>query len=280
MEIKNYFFLDFDIRNYFRDKENVEVSDDEIIQIWNDLARFLCDNPKYGFNQWRYIVYTGNWIHLYYVWVDLIVGQDVSVKEYAYGVTKIYQAFHDYMGVEYLEPDKACRNIWRVARLPDSINQKNGKRVVILAEQKDMISILVSKIPVYGKKQIENETEYQYLLARKYALLAKEELMNGKDKSFLENILAYPVETLLMESQKIEIWWFVRNKNFIDPRDKSYYGFYKAHDWNYIVVWWSTTLSPYADGRDGLNPFHLVQGLYGLDNAGVYMFFEKLCRKN
>lgn len=272
--VKNYFFLDFDIRNYFRDSEQSEITDDEIIKIWEDLARFLNQNPKYGFNQWRYIVYTGNWIHLYYVWDPLEVWKDISVKEYSFWISVIYNAFKEYIGSPYLSPDIACKNIGRIARLPDTINQKNGKRVIILAEQ-NVKSILVSKIPQYWKKQSKLQEEYQMLLAKKYALLAREELMNWKDRSFMEKILAYPVESLLMESGKIEISDFVRNKNFIDPRDKSYYWFYKAQDGNYIVVWWSTTLSPYADWHDWLNPFHLVQGLYWLDNAWVFNFFQK-----
>lgn len=277
--VKNYFFLDFDIRNFFRDNEKSEISDDDIIEIWEDLARFLNENPKYGFNQWRYIVYTWNWIHLYYVWDTLEVGKDITVREYQAWVKKIYQAFHEWIWSEYLEPDMACRNIGRVARLPWTINQKNWQRVRILAEQNEN-AILVSKIKLYGSKQIELENEYQDLLAKKYALLAREEMLKWKDRKFIEKILEYPVESLLIESWKIDIWNFVNNKNFVDKRDNSYYGFYKANDWNYIVVWWSSTLSPYADWRDWLNPFHLVQWLYGLDNAWVYRFFEKKLWKN
>ncbi len=277
--VKNYFFLDFDIRNYMRDKESVEITDDEIIDIWNHLSRYLNENPKYWFNQWRYIVYTGNWIHLYYVWDELEVWKDITVKEYSLWVWKIYEAFSEYMWIEYLKPDTACRNIWRVARLPGTINQKNKKRVTILAEQ-DVKSILVSKISQYWKKQSELQEEYERLLARKYYLLAKEELMNWKDRTLIESILAYPVESLLIESGKVSIEWFVNNKNFIDPRDKSYYWFYKAQDGNYIVVWWSSTLSPYADGKDWLNPFDLVKWLYNLDNAWVYKFFKTKLWKN
>lgn len=273
MVVKNYFFLDFDIRNFFRD-DNCEITDDEIVEIWNQLSRHLNEAPKYWFNQWRYIVYTWNWIHLYYVWDELKVWKDVTVKEYSLWVWKIYEAFNEYMGVWYLKPDISCRNIWRIARLPWTINQKNWQRARILAEQ-ESISILVSKIPQYGRKQAEIQEEYERLLARKYYLLAKEEMMKWNDRTMIEAILSYPVEWLLIESWIIPIEWFTNWKNFIDPRDKSYYWFYKAHDGNYIVVWWSTTLSPYADGKDWLNPFDLVKWLYNLDNAGVYKFFTK-----
>lgn len=277
--VKNSFFLDFDIRNYFRDVEECEISDDDIIKIWEDLAQFLRDYPKYWFHQWRYIVYTWNGIHLHYVWDKLTVWEDITVKEYAYWVSKIYEAFEEYVWSPYLKPDKACRNIWRVARLPDSINQKNWKRVTIIAEQ-NVNSVLVSKIAQYWRKQIEMQEEYEKLLAKKYYLLAKEEMLKWKDRSMIDNILKYPVESLLMESWFVPISWFINGKNFIDPKDNSYYWFYKAQDWNYIVVWWSTTLSPYAMGHDWLNPFHLVQWLYNLDNAGTYKFFEKKLWKN
>lgn len=268
---KNYFLMDFDIRNFFREQGD-EITDDEIIEIGNDLGLFLNNHPKYWFNQWRFIVFTGNGLHLYYVWDSLKVPEDITPREYSAGVSRIYEEFANHLKCEYLVPDPMCKNIGRIARLPDTINQKTGKKAFILKEQNET-SVLVSRLPQYGKRQIELETEFNNLLAKKYALLAKEELLKWADKSLLEAILKYPVETLLMESGKVEITWFVNGKNFIDPRDKSYYGFYKSNDGNYIVVGGSTTLSPYADGRDGLNPFHLVQGLYGLDNAWVYKFF-------
>lgn len=269
---KNYLFLDFDIRNYFRDSEKTEISDDEIIQLWEDLARFLNNNPKYGFNQWRYIVYTGNWIHIYYVGKTLKVPEDITPRQYSLALAQIHKAWQEYMDQWYFKPDPACKNIGRVARLPDTINQKNWKRVVIIAEQ-EVSAILLEKLPVYGRKMQKLQEEYDELLAKKYALIARKELMEWKDRTLIEAILKYPVEEILMESGKIEISWFVNDKNFIDPRDKTYYWFYKAKE-NYIVVWWSTTLSIYAEGHAWLNPFHLVQWLYWLDNNWVYEWFK------
>ena len=270
---KNSFFIDFDIRKYFREKEWNEISDEEIKDIWVDLWKYLKQNPKYWFNQWRWIVFTGNGLHIHYIGDTMAVPDEITPKEYQAGVSKIYKAFYEYMGVPYFEPDWMCRNIGRVARLPWSINQKTGKIVEIIAEQ-EVKSILVSKIKQYWVAQLELEKEYQELLAKKYALEARQKMMEWENRKEIEAILEYPVEALLMGSWKIEIEWFANNKNFIDPRDKSYYGFYKANDGNYIVVWWSTTLAPYADGKDWLNPFDLVKWLYGLDNKGVFNFFK------
>jgi len=271
--VKNSFFLDFDMRKYFREKENIEITDEEIKEYGVELWEFLKKSGKYGFSQWRYIVFTGNGLHLHYVGDAMRVPEDITPKEYYSWVSRIYKSFYEFMWVPYFEPDWMCRNIARVARLPWTINQKTGKRTEVIAEQ-DVKSILVSKIKQYGVAQIELDNEYQALLAKKYALEAKQKMMEWENRKEIERILDYPVEALLMESGKIDIGWFVRNKNFIDPKDKSYYGFYKANDGNYIVVWGSTTLAPYADGKDWLNPFDLVKWLYNLDPKWVFKFFE------
>lgn len=275
---KNSFFLDFDIRKYFREKENMEISDEEIKDMWVDLWKYLIQNPKYWFNQWRWIIFTGNWLHIHYIGQEMSIPEDITPKEYQAGVSKIYKAFYEYMWVPYFEPDWMCRNIWRVARLPWTINQKTGKVVEIISEQ-EISSILVSKIKQYWVAQIELENEYQKLLAKKYALEARQKMMEWENRKEIEAILEYPVEVILMESGKIDISWFVNNKNFIDPRDNSYYWFYKAHDGNYIVTGWSTTLSPYALGYDWLNSFHLVKWLYNLDDKWVFEFFKNKVNK-
>jgi hypothetical protein len=66
----------------------------------------------------------------------------------------------------------------------------------------------------------------------------------------------------------------VREKNFVDPRDNSYYGFWKAQDWNYIVTGGSTTIAPYSNWLEWLNPFSLVKWLYWLEDRQVYDWFR------
>jgi hypothetical protein len=48
----------------------------------------------------------------------MTVPDEITPKEYQAGISKIYKAFYEHMGVPYFEPDWMCRNIGRVARLP------------------------------------------------------------------------------------------------------------------------------------------------------------------
>jgi hypothetical protein len=88
-------------------------------------------------------------------------------------------------------------------------------------------SPLLSKLRFLGNKQIALDDELSELKAKKYHLETsyklQNELLSQNDKDLLENIMSVPVEKLLVESEKIPIKNFVKNKNFVDPRDNSYY---------------------------------------------------------
>jgi hypothetical protein len=110
---------------------------------------------------------------------------------------------------------------------------KYGNKSEILIS-KDSNSKFLSILPSLGKKQIELEDEIAQLKAKKYHLETsyklQKELITQSDKDFLEQIMLVPAEKLLIESGKIPIKDMVREKNFVDPRDNSYYGFWKAQD--------------------------------------------------
>ena len=274
---KNYFAFDFDIRNWFKTNESYDIPDDEIKETALDIGKYLLQNPYFWFEDWRFIVFSGGGFHLYYVWDKLKVPDDITPKQYSAWVLYLQEKFNRYMQIPYARPDKACRNIARIFRLPWTTNKKYWNKSEILIST-EAHSKLVSQLPKLWNQQIALDDELAELKAKKYHLETsyklQKELITQWDKDFLEQIILVPAEKILIESWKIPIKDFVREKNFVDPRDNSYYGFWKAQDGNYIVTGWSTTISPYSNWLEWLNPFSLVKWLYSLEDKEVYNWFR------
>jgi len=123
---KKYFCIDLDMRNNC----NFEITDEDIISEWKRIAKYLFneDNMLWA---WRYIVFSWNWLHIYYTFPE----QEFDIENYSYWVQDIYEQWDAWWGDKLRYADHACKNIARILRLPWTINQKNWAKVEIIAYQ-------------------------------------------------------------------------------------------------------------------------------------------------
>jgi hypothetical protein len=121
---KNYFFIDFDIRDFWEKEYDDEISDTIIKEIAEGII--FTFSKRRLLREWRYVIFTGNGIHIYYFFEPYKV---TSEKYWKAGVKRILEE-----GVQQcldLPVDMACSNIGRLGRLPGSVNVKHGRKVLV-----------------------------------------------------------------------------------------------------------------------------------------------------
>ena len=263
--LKNYFVLDLDIRN----NSEEDISDDEIMACADILEEKLENTP---FSSWSYIIYSWNWLHIYYV------GQTISpeAREYSRGVGYIYKEFEKVVDSPLFKPDYACRNISRIMRLPWSTNQKNWAVVRILKE-KNNISPLVWYIDKFAEK--EKILEDAEIEKRQKAFLETKQRvdLSGKNSIYddINQIPAWQVSEWLNPQFK-----YSGNRNFEsdNPKKNKWTAFYYSESRNCIINWgsshynWWTSTSWYG-------PFELVKYSKDWSNRETFEFFKKLLWK-
>lgn len=111
---KKYFYIDLDIRADVYKTEH-RVIDDTELENTIDVVIHQIKNLASDFS---YIVATGNWLHIYYVGKE----QEFTKEEYSNAMTWIIKMFDDWLKELWFTVDEACKNIWRLSRLPWSIN--------------------------------------------------------------------------------------------------------------------------------------------------------------
>lgn len=118
---KRHVFFDFDIRKQCA-LEGREVTNDDIKWIAAEIAVKLSTHAV--LSTWKYILFTGNGLHIYYVG-DVF---DVNVQEYKYAYDTWARKITYITGYE---ADPACKNPARIARMPGSYNNKKGKHTLV-----------------------------------------------------------------------------------------------------------------------------------------------------
>jgi hypothetical protein len=154
---KNHFFIDLDLRT-----QNPEITDTEIKEVGHSLEGVLAKHSY--LNNWRYICFSGNGIHIHYF------GDPVPLTSYEHwreGMKHLISSFEKHTG---MEADKGCINAARLCRLPGSWNNKNGKHthVEILLHRPDkkvdlsLIEQSGAKLAQHAKNTGEADTEKKW----------------------------------------------------------------------------------------------------------------------
>lgn len=146
IRLKNYLFFDFDVR-----KQYPEITDEEIkTTIFEKLRVQLTTDNILG--DWRYMVFTGNGIHVYYFF------DPIEVKDKALWREGMLYFCEMVEGVTGLEVDKACVNVARISRLPGSQNHKSDPpKDVIILEGCDAKCTFVNDMLDIGRSRIEEK---------------------------------------------------------------------------------------------------------------------------
>ena len=219
---KNYFAIDVDLRKQYASInwcDFKDVSDEAIFQQINSIKDMLSWDPL--LSQWRYITFTWNWCHVYFVW-DLI---EISPEDYQDWVKEIYRSWNMYTDnirweFNYYFADNSTANIDRILRVPYSFNTKESnpwwkKKVQIMYEQ-DVKSEMVWKLKEYAERY--------------------REFMKKNDKT------EYKKESTV----KVDNWFmtaFVERCNQLEIRDvlnKLWirYSWHSVYEWDRKTNWW------------------------------------------
>lgn len=247
---KNYVYFDFDIR-----KAQPELTDAEI----KDIGKWLIDvlSTDSLLSQWRYIVFTGNGLHLYY-FADqplLILDQ----KKWKMGHRVILRKLEELTGMEL---DASCTNIARIARLPGSQNFKSNppKDVEILHHQASHCQWL-SQLEGLGEAETTKIEEENRLKAQKMTTMFP--LMTDTYKA----IQAIPIDNVVTRL----FGWESDGKHFFEPGSRKKSACFVAENENYLVHGGTSHI---PSSQVGFRPFELVKEVKKLENSSVFQWFK------
>jgi hypothetical protein len=120
---KNYFFLDFDIRQHLKTQDATEVSDTEVKEIGIGIIHSL--NTHEALKNWRYLIFSGNGCHVYYFGDPVEV---TSKEQWRSGMKRLHEAVKKCVDIP---PDPGCINVGRISRIPGTYNWKNDRSVQV-----------------------------------------------------------------------------------------------------------------------------------------------------
>lgn len=259
---KDYFVLDIDLRN----NVSYEITNEDIKKEWQTLAQHLLEEDEY-FWEWSKIVFTWNWLHIYYHWIPRYIDK----KTYSMWVERIYRQWDKFIWDKAFKCDHACKNISRILRLPWSINQKNWAKVEILAEE-DRKSRLFDFIESFAKKELEEQEEKKRIRKQEMEEHLKELWTDGALYEDINKIPAYIIAQWLVPDFPYD--W---KKNFKNKK-WWYTGYYYVEETNTIANWWSRYFD-YWDSSSCWNNFSLVKKYNNWTNYETFTYFKKLLWK-
>lgn len=245
---KNYVYFDFDLR-----KEHPDMTDDQIKDVWKWLDALIKEDELLA--HWRYVVFTGNGLHLYYFFEPV----EVQDKEKWKGGMSILIERMEGLTTEKL--DHACCNVSRIARLPGSLNMKSipGKKVEIIAFE-DRLSTIGSRLEEMGATRAEEaavkQQEMEESLTRDYP-----------DDDTFKIIQRIPINKVVTKL----FGWKFDGKNFFSGGATPKRACFVPHGENFLVHG-GTHYIPAT--QVGFRPFDLVRTVKVLNNAQTFFWFE------
>lgn len=250
---KNYFFVDFDLRENWK-KINNTIVDDLSMDI--QLEFIKSELTKKWYWDWRFIVSTGNWYHFYWVWDwnNYLVDDYKNVVEYHYSeIDNIFNA-------PTYKVDHACKNIWRIARLPWTKNYWRKTKYGLEPAE----AIILEDTWVSSDK-ILNITKLALELQQKEIKENINRQMKNISDPCLEAILELDIVPLIEDYTWLQLG--KDKKNFPDKDGNT--GMFVADN---ILHWtWTARIS---DKFNWYNIFLFVKEHYNLDNNWTFQRFK------
>jgi hypothetical protein len=266
IEEKEIFVIDLDIRNEFKKIYNEDISNEDIIAEWLNMAEQLKLEDEF-FWEWSKIVFTWNWLHIYYKWEP----KKFTKEEYSMWVGRIYKQWDKLMWW-YLKVDYACRNLARILRLPWSINQKNWAMVEVIAEQdkKSRLFEFIKKFAIAEQQEIEKEKQ----MRKKEIEQKLKDYWKDWNKLYdkINSIPAYQIAELLVNYK------YDWKKNFNNWKWGVCWYFFNAKtnticNWGsrHFNFWWTESC---------FNNFSLVKHFNDWEDKYVFEYFKNLLKLN
>ena len=267
----NYIRLDIDIKKQATKALWVEPTKDEILEFIDEIKKIL--NVNIFFKEWRYLVYSWGWLHIYYTndsWIEL--WKDMTHDIFSYAMKRLYKKYNTIVDNPIFEADMAVSNAARIMRLPGSINQKNDQECAILYEQEEEASIFshIKSLWVAEKTEREEELRKQKvdIDELKHKILEHSSYSNELYE-VINKIPAYLIAQLLLPEFKYD-----GKKNFLSPW-KWYTWYYYFEATNSICNGWSRYFD-WGTEVSCWNNYSLVKNFLELENREVFEWFKKI----
>jgi len=236
---KKYFFVDIDIRMTMYKLEKRVIDDEELATIWLDIIWKI---NKTEWNDYKYSIFSWNWIHLYYVWDETVI----DYKTYAEWIEYIYNQIDKI--IYPFDCDQSCKNIARITRVPWSINTRIKKEKWEIIWDLWDIECDFIEIKEAKTKHLEKLKDYSEIIKKEQEVIKKEEQLIRqivwtvkKDDKIFEQINQLPAYELA------EYVWWVRYKDCwkdncpLLETDKNMWAYYWKPS-NVIVNTWSSLI--------------------------------------
>lgn len=256
---KNYFVLDFDVRENTK-KATGELLDDDVLDLCQQVIVEKLEEGWYG--DWKYCVFTGNGYHFYYIgkWGTY------SPEDYSLFTMSHYNKVNGIFTDDTWHVDVSCKNIGRILRLPGTNNYKRiAKYGMALAECKiiEERDMLTDKFDTFYEVV---DKEKQEKVVKEAAYWIKKSMF-GNSENVIDQILDINIFDLIYEFNGIQPMSDMRNLK--SPTDWS--RIWAFIDANNLYITWT---HHFSDVHDWYNPFTFVKVHYKLDNAGTYEWFK------
>lgn len=262
IENVSYLRVDIDITNNCKKLYWIDTTEEDLAQAIIELRDML---EWTEFENWRYIVNSGRWAHLYFCWTNINILAECFSLWMKHLLKKFYSIF-DWRAHHFI-PDYACSNIARIMRLPWTINQRNWKECKIIFNQDKKFDInIIKQYAEIEKERIEKKRREE------------EKKFLSKSKNYNETELYKEINNIpayIIAQRIIPQFPFNRNWKNFDNEKGWYTAYFYCKNSNLICNWgsrhfnWGTSESKY-------NNFSLIKNSYNFTNWETFNYFKDL----
>jgi hypothetical protein len=255
---KNYLYLDFDVRKA-AEADGKEMSDEQIKDVSQELITKL--KADTFLSKWRYIVFSGNGLHVYYI------GESVDVKQSEAWKIGMQSLLRDVEAISDRTPDPDCINIARLARLPGTLNMKRGQgvRTEIIAYQDEYCDI--SDVIKRGEAELQRIEDG---VVERAALRQDEK----EDEVFVAQSSTYAAIKMIPIAKVVcrAMGWRNKGNKFTAKGEAKEKACFVSDRGNFIVHGGTDHFPP---TQDGYGPFEFIKTVKGFDNQQTFSWFKE-----
>ena len=230
---KNYFVVDLDIRD-----QKKWISNEGI----KEYADKIKKNLQWELADYRFINYSWNWLHIYYIWEPTEFDKITYQNSIKFILKKLSKSIENL----WIKPDIACSNIARIIRLPWTINWSmktkhnlEPKECKILEETNNKFDMSLLKVYAKQYEQEQKQEQSKLIYEQEQKRITKD--LTIKESKVFEEICKIDLSEIIASEfwltykqiwDKIYFYW----NNETEPKWFRY-----NQDNNTLYHWWSST---------------------------------------
>ncbi len=247
---KNYIYFDIDVRKTLE----FDSSDEDIKRLAETKFLPLLNDSK--FSSWRYVVFTGNGLHVYYFSEDPV---EIKATDFwRMGMAQLVKEFSDVIDTPV---DRQCVNAARIARLPGSYNNKQEPKLVEILFTQDCYSNIISCVEEAGRAEAAKITEENKKKETHDLLLSPSEADNFK------RVNSIPIATVV---QKVT-GWETDGRDFWEPQNKKRKACFVPPGSNCLIHGGTDHL---PETYPAFSCFNFVKAKLNYDNSQAFFWFR------